>query len=229
MSTMRFCAAVGLGLSLAIVAGCSDSKSSDKNDGGRKDASRSPDGKRDVSEPCVIGGVSYQPGQTFVNNCVTYTCVGGSNFTSKGSACPADAGPASPDAPVSKDTPGGKDSSVSEAGFDSGASEAGGNKDAFADEVGKKKDATPDQIVKNNDAAPVDLQVIEDLALLVEDTAPPAPDLPLPEDKPAQCNHAGIWYNPGESYKPDSCNTCICLTAGDFACTARPCEIDASP
>ena len=50
------------------------------------------DGPNDVSladagQPCTNGGVTYQPGQSFTSNCVTYTCVSGSIFTSRGTPC----------------------------------------------------------------------------------------------------------------------------------------------
>jgi len=37
--------------------------------------------------PCIVNGVTYQPGQSFTINCVTYTCVNGPNLASKGGPC----------------------------------------------------------------------------------------------------------------------------------------------
>ena len=41
----------------------------------------------DTLQPCTVGGVTYQPGQSFTNNCITYTCAGGTNLNSMGSSC----------------------------------------------------------------------------------------------------------------------------------------------
>jgi len=56
----------------------------------------SQDGPKDISlteagQPCTIGSVTYQPGETFIVECVIFTCVGGSAFTNQGVTC-ADAG-----------------------------------------------------------------------------------------------------------------------------------------
>ncbi len=55
----------------------------------------------------------------------------------------------------------------------------------------------------------------------------PAPDLAVPADLPVVCSHGGVDYQVGEQYQPDSCNTCVCLASGDFACTNKVCQVDA--
>ena len=50
------------------------------------------DGPKDISladaaQPCTVGAVTYQPGQSFTVDCVTFTCVSGSNFTSQDVTC----------------------------------------------------------------------------------------------------------------------------------------------
>jgi len=47
----------------------------------------------DGGQPCLVGNVTYQPGQSFVIDCVTFTCVSGSNVTVRGATCADAAGP----------------------------------------------------------------------------------------------------------------------------------------
>jgi hypothetical protein len=97
--------------------------------------------------------------------------------------------------------------------------DVGGNKDTTPGEAGMRDTQPTLDQGGNKDTSPVDV-------LLIEDTAPPGPDLPVNEDTPIQCAYAGTFYNPGESFQPDQCNTCICLSIGDFACTNKVCAVD---
>jgi Stigma-specific protein, Stig1 len=66
--------------------------------------------------PCSVNGTSYAPGETFVANCVTFTCVNGA-FTASGLPCNTDASVVVvniPDALVAQDDTAAKDLGVSD-------------------------------------------------------------------------------------------------------------------
>ena len=217
MSTLRSRAAIGLGLSLAFASACNSSSSNGKKDGGR-------DGNRDTpfntntntstntATTCTYNGTTYNLGQSFTDNCVRYTCAG-TTFTSSGSPCPSDAGPnTTPDTRPGRDGPAPNDTRPAEVA----APVDLGNRDVTPAETGKRDTQAPLDVVSPADTAPPAV-----------DTAPPSPDVPSPVDVPVVCTNAGTDYNPGDSYQPDTCNTCICLGTGDFACTHKTCNLDA--
>jgi hypothetical protein len=218
MNTLRAWAVIGLGLSLAFASGCSSS-----NDG-KKDAGRDVGGNRDTpfntntstntntNTPCTYNGTTYQSGQTFTINCVRYTCQGNNNVTAVGSPC-SDAGPTTtpdtrlgPDLAAPTDTARPVDTVT--------PVDTAGGRDVQPSEAGRQDTAKPLDVGAPDVAVPAD-------------TAPPAPDLAAPADLPIVCTNGGTSYSPGEQYAPDRCNTCVCLSSGDFACTNRVCVVDA--
>jgi hypothetical protein len=222
MNTLRVCAVIGLGLSLAFAAGCSDSKSNAKDGsagGNRGTGGGGGTGGRDAAstgQVCTYTTSSgttatLNPGGSFTNNCVRYTCVGGTNFTSSGSPC-SDAGPTpTPDTRLGPDLATPTDTARP---VDTGTPVDTGGRDVQPSEAGRQDTAKPLDV-----GAP-------DLAV-TGDTASPVPDLAAPADLPIVCTHGGTGYNPGEQYAPDTCNICVCLSTGDFACTNRVCVVDA--
>jgi hypothetical protein len=207
MSTKRACATVGLGLSLVLGLGCSSSSKSGSTDGGTRDTRRA-DGPQNNFNPdttqaqtcTTVDGTKVQPGRTIVINCVTWTCVSGTNFTGSGTPC-ADGGRAA-DAPVNRDTVAPADARPSETGV---ASDGGGGKDTQPGEAGPGKvDAS------GEDARVPDAVVQLDLATVTpEDTAQPTPDLPAL----VQCTSGGVTYNAGDTFAC-GCNSCFCDSAG---------------
>lgn len=39
----------------------------------------------------------------------------------------------------------------------------------------------------------------------------------------SDCRHNGVVYKAGQSFKPDTCNTCWCMVTGDLSCTDMSC------
>ena len=39
----------------------------------------------------------------------------------------------------------------------------------------------------------------------------------------AACNHKGAIYRSGQSFNPDTCNTCWCMVDGSISCTDLQC------
>jgi hypothetical protein len=223
MNTSRVCAVLGLGFACSLGSGCHSSSSSGPNDAGRDTR-----GNRDVpsgtstntstntstATACTYNGTTYQPGQSFTVNCVTFTCVSGTNFTSRGSPC-TDAAP--PDLRPGPDMAAGPDVAASpdvRSGDTVPPGDTGGAQEVAVSEAGKEDTSPP------LDGGQPDLA-------LPEDVAPPPPDVTSTPDELAGCLHGGDFYSPGDEYYPDSCNTCVCLASGDFACTNKVCEVDA--
>ena len=199
MNTLRVCATMGLGLSLVFGLGCKSSSSSAKDAGpdGRRDASQN-NGNRDSSTSsgtCEILGNTYQSGQTVTINCVTYTCTGNNNVTTRGTACIPDAAPdtAAPqtDAPTNRDTSPGE----TRAGEAGGALDVGG------------KDLQPGEVA----------QVKPDVGALdtatSNDSAPPTPDAVIVNlDAPPveTCKYDGQKYLAGGGVQ-FACGSCMCV------------------
>ena len=237
MNTLRACAVFGLGLSLAFAYGCSsDSTPNAKRDGsaggGRGGGGGGGNGGSNpatTNTPCTNNGTTYQPGQYFTNNCVKWTCVSGTTFTSTGSPC-SDAGPITPtDTRVNQDLPvvpdAGRDVSVP----DVSAPVDQGGKDVSPTEAGKRDTVVPLDTVPLDTGAP-------DL-VIPKDTASPTPDLPIVVadvaviinlDAPpvVQCSYHGQKYPVGD-FACD-CNTCTCEIGGTITpVTTNDCTIDA--
>jgi hypothetical protein len=224
MNTLRACAVIGLGLSLAFASGCSDSKSNAKDGsaggnrgtGGRGGGGTGGRTTTNTGQACTYTTSSgtpatLNPGQSFTNNCVRYTCVSGTDFTSSGSPC-SDAGTTTPDTRPGPDVAAPTDTARP---VDTRTPvDTDGGRDVQPSEAGRQDTAKPLDVGAPDVAVPAD-------------TAPPAPDLAALADLPIVCTKGGTSYNPGEEYAPDICNTCICLSTGDFACTNRVCQVDA--
>jgi len=231
MNTLRVCATLGLGLSLALGSGCkSDSNSTKKDaapvDGRRTDApgtNTSPD--TTPAQDCVVGGTTIKPGRSATINCVTWTCVSGNIVTGSGTACTGDAGP-TPDVAPTPDVQGNRDTTVP---VDTRLVEAGapidvGGKDVQPGEAGTIKD-----VGGNKDTFVPDVFVSQPDVFVPEDTTPPTPDL-----TPLQCTSGGTNHNPGDTFAC-GCNTCFCSSAGvtqqlsnyvpgdTFACDCNTC------
>jgi hypothetical protein len=236
MNTLRLCAAIGLGLSMAFASGCNSDSNSGKRDGGRdlgfnRDApinTRTSTSTRtstntSTNTPCTdLNGNTYQLGQSFTNNCVTYTCVSGGTFTSSGSPCP-DAATTTPDTRINRDLP---------IAPDVGPTVDGGSPPA---DVGGNRDVTPTEVGRRDTNVPLDLgapdlpPVGKDTAPPAVDTAPPEPDLAVPADVPVpvRCTDGVQFYNPGDTFACD-CNTCICNSSGVILpLTSNNCAVDA--
>jgi hypothetical protein len=224
MNTWRVCAAIGLGMSLAIAAGCSSSSSPGKNDGGgSRDTNRDTSiGNRDTGAACTANGQTYQPGESFTNNCVRYTCVSGTNFTVSGSPC-VDAITPTNDTRTVNDLSSGPEAGRADAG------DAAGNRDVSPVETARQDTVRP------VDVEPTDVQPREDVARPgpeVEpgvDLGPPGPDVTQDLPPPVQCTYGGQKYGAGVSF-PCDCNTCKCDNTGTIvAVTSNDCTIDAGP
>jgi hypothetical protein len=225
MNTLRVCATIGLGLSLAVGAGCKSDSNATKKDAApldtrRTDAPGTSTGSDSASGPCVFNGTTYQPGQSFTVNCITYTCTGGDNVTGRGTAC-SDAGPTpdvarAPDLPTNRDTT--SDSSDTRLG-EAGAPVDVGSKDVQPGEagpvnkdVGGKDTLVPDVLVPQDTTPP------EPDAFVPEDTAPPSPDLPVvvaDTAPPSTCSYGGQNYLAGQPCQ-----------GVPFACGTKTCECD---
>ena len=247
MNTLRVCATVGLGLSLALGSGCkSDSTTSGKKDSGpsgpdtrRTDGPPNTNPQADGPSDCVYNGTSYRPGQTFTINCVTFTCQSGGTVTGKGTACSPDAGPIrdaapTPDLPTNRDTVAPEDARPVDSGP---ATDSTANKDTQPSEAGTVKDVggkdtVPDVLVPDTTPTPRDLAE-PDLAGS-EDVAPPTPDLPVQDEAAVAvtCTYtAGQTYGLGVQF-PCGCKTCECdlhvsTGTGIINVVADNCAIDA--
>ena len=250
MNTLRAFATIGLGLSLALGSGCkSDSTSGKKDVGpGTPDTRRNNnnDGPNinpnpDTGGPCVYNGTTYQPGQKFTLNCVTFTCVGGSNVTGTGTAC-SDAGPPTtdvariPDAPTNRDTTVPADTRPVDSGpaIDVTTSKDTQPSEAGKLDVGGNKDTTiPDALVRL-DTTPAEPDLAEPDLGVSEDVAPPEPDLPVQDDVAVAvtCTYtAGQTYGLGVQF-PCGCKTCECdlnvsTGTGIINVVADNCAVDA--
>ena len=223
MNTVRACAVMGLGFSLAFASGCSSSDSGKKDagrDGGGRDSpfNTNTSTNTTTATTCTYTTASgttatLNQGQYFTNNCVRYTCVSGTNFTSSGSPC-TDAGPTTPDTRLGNDVPAPRDTADAARPADQAPPADQGNRDVVQGEAGQRDSVTP-----------VLDGYIPDLIELM-DTKPPTPDLPPPADLAVVCSNAGTDYTPGQQYRLDVCNYCVCLATGDFACTSKVCVVD---
>jgi hypothetical protein len=239
MNTLRVCATVGLGLSLAL--GCSSSSNSgkDASAGGRRDAARSDTRAPGPDTPpvyCGFDGTSYPVGQNWVSNCVTYFCtsvgtvvqVGGSPCdagaadlpANRDTATPAEVGRpvdvgalidvAAPDV-AAPDVAATKDVQPSEAG--SVKSDVGGSKDVYA----------PDLVTPVDTARPVDVAPSGDTT---------TPDVASSNDTavPLTCTSASgqKYYAGGGVCFPCASKMCLCDSNGVIvADTSGSCSVDA--
>ncbi len=233
MNTLRVCATVGLGLSLVLGIGCSSSSKSGNADGSTRDTRRSdgpqsyfgPDTTTTSAQACTtLDGTKVQPGKSIVIDCVTWTCVSGTNFNGTGTSC-ADAGRTT-DVAVKRDTASPADARPDEAGV---ASDGGGKDTQPGLDVGGKDTSLPEVSIPL-DTAPPELDVA-----VVEDTAQPEPDLPVLVDDtapPVTCTYAtGQTYGLGVQF-PCGCKTCECDVnvssgSGIINIVADNCAVDA--
>jgi len=171
MNTRSVSAAIGLGLALALASGCSGDSDKKNDGGGGVGGNRDSGSGRDLpigrdsgsGQTCTYAGQTYQQGESFIYNCVRFTCQGGNNVVQTGGAPCADARSGT-------DAAGGSDGRRSDGGDAArdGAPEAAGGQDARPPldtepvDVGTEPDARPPAL----DADP-------------EDSAPPEPDLPV--------------------------------------------------
>jgi hypothetical protein len=219
MNTWRVCAAIGLGMSLAIAAGCSSNSSPGKNDGGSRDTNR---GNRDTGSGsvCTNNNQTYQTGESFTNNCIRYTCVSGTNFTVSGLPC-VDALAPTNDTRTVNDLPSGPEAGRADAG------DAAGSRDVPPVETARQDTVRP------VDVEQTDVQLREDVAVPDVgpgiDLGPPGPDVVQDAPLPVQCIYGGQKYGAGVSF-PCECNTCRCDNTGTIvAVTSNDCTIDAGP
>jgi hypothetical protein len=229
MNTLRGCAGIGLAIAWVFASGCKSDSNTGKQDGGRRDGGSTRGDSRgsttgDAGLPCTTSdGRTLQPGESYTLNCVHFTCLGGTNFSSSGSPC-TDALPGT-DARGGQDAPGIPDASPAADSPPADVApplDTGAGKDAPPSEAGGKKDTPPPLDTTTPEAAGPEVAA-------PEDTAPPAPDVATPEDlpPPVQCNYSGKKYNPGDTFACD-CNTCICNSAGAILpLTSNPCDVDA--
>jgi len=235
MNTLRVCATLGLGLSLALGSGCkSDSNSTKKDaapvDGRRTDApgtNTSPD--TTPAQDCVVGGTTIKPGRSATINCVTWTCVSGNIVTGSGTACTGDAGP-TPDVAPTPDVQGNRDTTVpvDTRLVEDGAPIDVGGKDVQPGEAGTIKD-----VGGNKDTFVPDVFVSQPDVFVPEDTAPPTPDLPVvfadtaPPVVTCTSESGQKYYAGGGVCFPCASNLCVCDANGVITQSASCSTVDA--
>ena len=242
MNTLRVCATIGLGMSLALGSACKSDSNSTKKDAAPLDTRRTdapgtntgPD--TTPAQDCVVGGTTIRPGRSATINCVTWTCVSGNIVTGSGTACTGDAGPTpdvapTPDVFINRDTTvpsdtrpveagalidvGGKDVQPGEAGS---VKDVGGNKDTFVPDVFVPQ---PDVFVSQPDV------------FVPEDTAPPTPDLAVvfadtaPPVVTCTSENGQKYYAGGGVCFPCASSLCICDANGVITQSASCSAVDA--
>jgi hypothetical protein len=223
MNTLRVCATMGLGLSLAVASGCKSDSTTTKKDAAPVDTRRAdgPAANRDTAPAvtCFLNGTVYTVNQTFVSNCVTWMCMNTGNVQQTSGAPCSDAGP---DTPVNRDVlaPGDTARPVDSSGTEGGGAIDGPtNRDTQPSEagsvrldVGGRDTAGPEVSIPLDTAAPVDLAEPEDTAIVTPDVAVVADTAPA-----TVCIYGGLGYVPGGGVSFDcfSCKKCECAsTAG---------------
>jgi len=222
----NLCVLVGISLPLTLLGGCHNGSNGNADSGSpdlRRNGSRSdgPSFAPDASVAtgsCTVNGQTYQLNEAFVDNCITWLCVGADIVEQvSGSLCPDAHAADMPSARKDARTDGpGRDNSGPDAAVEVDGREQvdqGGAPDRLAGDAGSRDVQTRTETKPPLDAG-------------VPDEPPAKPDAPPPEDTvPTGCTVGGVTYAVGDSFASD-CNTCFCRADGDVVCTTKACAVD---
>ncbi len=225
---MRTLHTLALGLSLTLLWGC-HSGSDGNNDSGTTGPRRDSNGSRNdgpsyapdapaATGSCTVNGQTHQVNEAFIDNCITWLCIGPDAVQQvSGSLC-QDAHAA--DAPsVRKDAPPdglrsdvqGSDGVVRLDGWQ--PIDQSGAPDQLAGEAGSRDVGMPIEVGLRPDLGAPDELLVQLDALPPEDTAPTG------------CTYGGVAFAVGDSF-PSDCNTCFCRANDDVVCTTKGCAVD---
>jgi hypothetical protein len=225
---MRTLRTLALGLPLTLLLGC-HSGSNGNNDSGTTDLRRDNNGSRNdgpshapdapaASGSCTVNGQNHQVNEAFIDNCITWLCIGPEAVQQvSGSLCQdahaADAPSVRKDAPTDGLGPDvqGPDAMVRLDGRQ--PSDQSGAPDLLASEAGSRDVRMPMEAGPRLDLGSPDELLVKLDALPPEDTAPMG------------CTYGGVAFAVGDSF-PSDCNTCFCRADDDVVCTTKVCAID---
>jgi Pacifastin inhibitor (LCMII) len=225
---MRTLHTLAIGLSLTLLWGC-HSGSNGNNDSGTTGLHRDSNGSRNdgpsyapdapaVTGSCTVNGQTHQVNEAFIDNCITWLCIGPDAVQQVSESLCQDA--------HTKDVPSvRKDAPTDGLGPDVRAPDAvarvdgqqpidmNGAPDLLASEAGSR------DVRMAMEAGPwLDLGVPDELLVKLD-------ALPAEDTAPTGCTYGGVAFAVGDSF-PSDCNTCFCRADDDVICTTKVCSLD---